>query len=160
MANHVLKPGLRAPAFALKNGDGSPYRLTERRGKWVVAFFYTKNFGSGCTMEVCDFRDARRDFARLGAELVGIGPEDGDANAEFAAEHRLGFPLLADRDAKVAARYGAWREKSQSGRRYLGLVRSTFLIDPSGRLSALWDNVRVRGHAAKVLERLRAENGR
>lgn len=159
MANQVLQPGQRAPAFTLKSGDGETFRLTERRGRWVVAYFYPRDFTAGCTQEACDFRDARRDFARLGAELVGISPDDADTHADFAGELRLGFPLLADRDARVAARYGAWREKRSNGRSYDGIVRSTFLIDPAGRIAAVWDGVRVKGHAEKVLARLREENG-
>jgi len=160
MANQVLQPGQRAPAFTLKNGHGEAFRLTERKGMWVVAFFYPRDFAAGCTQQACDFRDARREFARLGAEVVGISPDPSGTHAEFAAEHRLGFPLLADRDARVAAKYGVWRQKRQAGLRYPGIVRSTFLIDPAGRVAAVWDNVRVKDHAAKVLARLREENGR
>lgn len=160
MANHVLKPGQRAPAFTLKSGDGSAVRLTERKGKWVVVYFYPKDFTAGCTQEACEFRDVRRDLARLGAEVIGISPDSAESHAEFAASLRLGFPLLADRDAKVAARYGVWREKALAGRRYPGIVRSTFLIDPAGKIAAVWDNVRVKGHTDKVLARLRAESGR
>lgn len=160
MANHVLKPGCRAPAFTLKSGDGSAVRLTERKGKWVVVYFYPKNFTSGCTQEACEFRDARKELAKLGAEVIGISPDPAESHAEFAGQLRLGFPLLSDRDAKVAAKYGVWREKAQSGRRYQGIVRSTFLIDPAGKIAAVWDNVRVKGHTDKVLARLYEENGR
>ena len=159
MANQVLKPGSRAPAFTLKSGDGSAVRLTERKGKWVVVYFYPKNFTSGCTREACEFRDAGREFARLGAEVIGISPDPTESHAEFASSLRLDFPLLADRDAKVSVKYGAWREKSLSGRRYEGIVRSTFLIDPAGKIVVIWDNVRVKGHTGKVLSRLREENG-
>lgn len=160
MANLVLKPGSRAPAFTLKSGAGTAVRLTERKGRWVVVYFYPKNFTSGCTLEACEFRDARRDFAKLGAEVLGISPDPAESHADFSESLRLGFELLADRDAKVAARYGVWREKSFAGRRYQGIVRSTFLIDPAGKIAALWDNVRVKGHTGKVLSRLREENGR
>ena len=117
MANLVLKPGSRAPAFTLKSGDGLAVRLTERKGRWVVVYFYPKNFTTGCTQEACEFRDSRREFAKLGAEVIGISPDPSESHAEFHSEFRLGFTLLSDRDAKVAAKYGCWREKTLSGRR-------------------------------------------
>lgn len=160
MANQMLKPGSRAPAFTLKSGDGSAFRLTQCKGRWVVVYFYPKNFTAGCTQEACEFRDARRDFAKLGAAVIGISPDPSETHAEFEQELRLGFPLLVDRDARVASKYGAWREKILSGRRYQGIVRSTFLIDPAGKLAAVWDNVRVKGHTDRVLSRLREENDR
>ena len=159
MANHVLKPGQRAPAFTLAADDGSRQRLTDFKGRWVVVYFYPKDLTPGCTTEACDFRDAMRDFQRAGAAVLGLSPDPLESHARFRAAHRLNFPLLADRDAKTAARYGVWREKSNYGRSYMGIVRSTFLVDPAGKVAAAWDNVRVRGHAAKVLERLRVEIG-
>ncbi len=159
MANQMLKPGQRAPAFTLKSGDGDSVRLTALRGKWVVLYFYPKDNTPGCSQEACEFQGVRRDLGRVGAEVLGISPDSPDSHAEFAQRLRLDFPLLADRDARVATKYGAWREKTNYGRRYLGIVRSTFLVDPAGKIAAVWDNVRVKGHAAKVVARLREENG-
>ncbi len=160
MANSVLKPGLRAPAFTLKSDDGGIRRLTALKGRWVVLYFYPKDMTPGCTAEACDFRDGLRDFERSGATVMGVSPDGVESHARFRRQNALNFPLLADRDAKIAEKYGAWREKQNYGRKYLGLVRSTFLIDPAGKVAAAWDNVRVKGHTGKVLARLREEAGR
>lgn len=157
MANHVLKLGQRAPAFSLKADDGALHRLTELRGQWVVVYFYPKAMTPGCTAQACDFRNSLRDFQRSGATVLGLSPDPAECQARFRAAHKLNFPLLADRDCKVAAKYGVWREKQNYGRCYLGIVRSTFLVDPAGKIAAAWDNVRVKGHTAKVLARLREE---
>lgn len=157
MANHVLKPGLRAPAFTLRAHDGEPFRLTSCKGQWVVLYFYPKDMTAGCAAEACDFRDGMRDFTRVGATVIGISPDGVESHARFRRSLGLNFPLLADRDARVAEKYGVWREKQNYGRRYFGIVRSTFLIDPAGKIAATWDNVRVRGHRDKVLARLHEE---
>ncbi len=160
MANPLLEVGRRAPAFTLKDDRGERVRLTEWKGRWVVLFFYPKAMTPGCTTEARDFEALRSEFEAEGAVLFGLSPDPVEKLAEFREREGLGMPLLADRDARVAARYGVWREKRNYGRTYLGLVRSTFLLDPAGRIAALWDNVRVRGHVAKVLDRLREERNR
>jgi len=157
MANSVLQAGDRAPAFTLPADDGDRLRLTEYRGRWVVLYFYPKDFTPGCTAQAGDFQDALADFEDLGAVVLGIGPDPVESHAEFRSACGLGFPLLHDRDAKIASRYGVWREKQHHGRRYLGIVRSTMVLDPSGRVAQLWDNVRVKGHVDKVLNWLRKE---
>ncbi len=160
MANHVLKVGQRAPAFSLKSDDGALHRLTDYKGQWVVVYFYPKDMTPGCTTEACDFRDDLREFQRAGAAIFGLSPDPAESHARFRAAHKLNFPLLSDRDSKVAAKYGVWREKLNYGRSYMGIVRSTFLVDPAGKIAVSWDNVRVKGHAAKVLARLREERKR
>ncbi|RMH01411.1 MAG: peroxiredoxin [Planctomycetota bacterium] len=150
MPNPVLSEGQRAPAFTLPATGGGRVRLTELRGRWVVLFFYPRDGSPGCTNEVRAFREQHADLAGLGAVVFGVSPDDLDSHEAFVARERLPFPLLTDRDSRVGARYGVWREKSNYGRKYLGLVRSTFLIDPSGRIVRIFDNVRVKGHVQRV----------
>lgn len=121
----------------------------------MVIYFYPRDHTAGCTAEACDFRDRSTDFARLGAEILGISPDQLERHEDFARRHRLPYPLLVDRDSRVAHKYGVWRQKLSAGRTYLGIVRSTFVIDPSGRIARIFDGVRVRGHVPKVLAALR-----
>ncbi len=157
LASLLLQPGQRAPAFTLPADDGEPFRLTGCRGQWVVLYFYPKDHTPGCSAEACAFRDRMRDFSKAGAAVLGVSPDGVESHARFRKSLSLNFPLLCDRDARVAAKYGAWREKQNYGRKYLGIVRATFLIDPAGKIAASWDNVRVKGHQEKVLARLREE---
>lgn len=115
-----------------------------------MVFFYGKNHTAGARAEVKEFHDALAAFQKLGSYLVGISPDPLELHQELADGLRLRFPLLADRDAKVASKYGAWRIRKSGGREYYGSVRSTFLIDPSGKLARVWDNVRVKGHVDRV----------
>jgi len=154
MANPILAEGRQAPAFTLPSHDGERIRLTSFRGRWVVLYFYPKDMTPGCTLEACDFRDLAPQFKRRKAVVLGVSPDDAASHERFARKHKLPFPLLVDRDSKVAARYGVWREKSNYGRKYMGIVRSTFLIDPAGKLARVFDNLRVKGHAEKVLKTL------
>ncbi len=157
MVNPNLSSGDRAPAFTLTAGDGERFRLTEQRGRWGVIFFYPKDKTATCSGGARDFQERLGEFESLGAFVVGVSPDDPKSHAEFAACECLEFPLLADRTLKTASKYGVWRNKKNGGRDFVGLVRGTFLIDPSGRLAHVWDNVRVKGHAEKVLSALRAE---
>jgi peroxiredoxin Q/BCP len=154
LANTVLEVGKRAPAFTLPNAYGGRSRLTELRGRWVVVYFYIKDGSGSCVMQARDFRDAHAQFEGSGAVILGVGNECRESHAEFILAEDLCFDLLVDRDSKLATRYGVWREKGRSGFRYYGIVRSTFLIDPSGRIVHIWDNLRVKGHVARVLNRL------
>ncbi len=160
MVNPLLAEGKRAPAFTLASSAGDKFRLTDHRGRWVVVFFYPKDLTPGCTAEAEGFRDQHAHFRKVGAVVVGLSPDPMARHLEFVEKHQLDFPLLSDRDAKVARRYGVWRTKKNYGREYEGIVRSTFLVDPSGKLAKVWDNVRVRGHVERVLTALREENAR
>ena len=154
MPNPILVEGKRAPAFTLPSTNGERFRFTEHRGRWVVVFFYGKNHTAGARTEVQEFQTALVDFQKLGTYIVGISPEPLDCHQRLAVEQKLKFPLLADRDAKVAAKYGAWRIRKNGGREYYGSVRSTFLIDPSGKIARIWDNVRAKGHVQRVQKAL------
>ena len=144
-----------APAFTLTDDAGASQDLAAQRARWVVLFFYPKDFTPGCTTEVCDFRDRSSDFEAAGATVWSISVLDADSKARFKAEHGLTFPLLADFDHEVAERYGVWVEKKNYGKTYWGIGRTTFLIDPAGRVARVWSKVKVDGHAAEVLEAVR-----
>jgi len=149
-----------APALVLPDDTGTIQELAAQRGGWVVLFFYPKDFTSGCTTEVCDFRDRGSAFRELGAVVWGVSVLDSDSKARFKAEHGLDYPLLADEDHAVAERWGVWVEKHNYGRTTMGVGRTTFLVDPEGRIARVWPKVSVEGHAGQVLEALRQSMGR
>jgi peroxiredoxin Q/BCP len=148
--------GQAAPDFSLLDDSGTIRELSGERGRWVVLFFYPKDFTPGCTDEVCDFRDLSAEFEAAGATVWSISVLDVESKARFKAEHGLTFPLLADPEHEVAERYGAWIEKQNYGKTYHGIGRSTFLIDPEGVVAHVWPKVKVEGHAAEVLEMVRS----
>jgi peroxiredoxin Q/BCP len=147
-----------APAFALPDDTDTVRRLEDERGRWVVLFFYPKDFTSGCTTEVCEFRDSSAAFREAGADVFGISVLDSASKAAFKAQHELDYPLLADEDHAVAERYGVWVEKTSYGKTSMGVARTTFLVDPDGRIAHVWPRVSVDGHAADVLATLRARS--
>ncbi len=149
--NPVLREGKRAPAFTLPATLEGRVRLTELRGRWVVLYFYPKDMTAGCSSQARDFQDAMEAFEELGVVLLGLSSDDLERHEAFAEKEELNYPLLVDRDSRVALKYGVWREKNNYGRKYMGIVRSTFVIDPSGRVARIFDNVRIKGHVAKVL---------
>ena len=144
-----------APAFTLTDDTGTSRSLEDERGGWVVLFFYPKDFTPGCTTEVCEFRDHSADFEAAGATVWSVSVLDAASKAKFKAEHGLTYPLLADPDHAVAERYGVWVQKQNYGKTYFGIARTTFLIDPAGRIARVWPKVKVDGHAAQVLEAVR-----
>jgi thioredoxin-dependent peroxiredoxin len=146
-----IEEGARAPDFSLHADDGQTVKLSALRGKPVVVYFYPKDDTPGCTREACAFRDRRADLARLGATLLGISPDDVDSHQRFRHKFSLNFPLLSDPQHKVAEKYGAWREKNMYGKKVMGIQRSTFVIDPQGRVTRVWRNVKVDGHDEQVL---------
>ena len=147
--------GELAPALALPDDTGAILDLSAQRGRWLVLFFYPKDFTPGCTTEACDFRDLTAAFAELGAVVWGISVLDSASKAGFKARHSLDYPLLADADHAVAERYGVWVEKHNYGKTSMGIGRTTFLVDPQGRIARVWPKVSVEGHAAEVLEAIR-----
>jgi len=155
MTTATLAVGESAPAFSLPDDTGTQRTLEAEHGRWVILFFYPKDFTSGCTTEVCEFRDLTADFDAAGATVWSVSVLDAASKAKFKAEHGLTFPLLADPDHEVAERYGVWVEKQNYGKSYSGIARSTFLIDPHGRIAHVWPKVKVEGHAAEVLAVLR-----
>jgi len=155
-ASNLPLVGDAAPALVLPDDRGTICDLTGQRGCWVVLFFYPKDFTPGCTTEVCEFRDYSAEFEAAGATVWSISILDVASKAEFKTQHQLDFPLLADEDHAVAERYGVWIEKQNYGKSYMGIARTTFLVDPDGRIAHVWAKVKPEGHAAAVLETLRS----
>ncbi|NNM27455.1 MAG: thioredoxin-dependent thiol peroxidase [Phycisphaerales bacterium] len=158
----MIEPGQPAPAFQLPDQDGCTHRLGDYAGRPLVVYFYPKDDTSGCTKEACQFRDLLPKFRHFGAGILGISPDSSASHAAFAAKHDLNFTLLADeRDADdtppVCAAYGVWQEKSMYGRTYMGVVRTTYLLDDDGVVVERWDKVRVAGHADAVLATLKTQ---
>ena len=153
----LIEPGKKAPAFTLKDQNGTTHRLTDYAGRPVVLYFYPKDDTPGCTAEACAFRDNLPRFTTAGkAVILGVSILDEKSKARFAEKYELNFPLLADPDHEVAENYGAWQERSMYGRKYMGVARTTYLIGPDGTVARRWDKVKVDGHADEVLEAVRA----
>jgi len=148
----MLTPGTPAPSFELQSDAGDTVRLADLRGKTVVLYFYPKDDTSGCTKQACEFRDHWREVEKAGAVVLGVSPDGVASHAKFKKKYQLPFPLLTDPDHAVAERYGAWGEKSMYGRKYFGILRTTFVIDGTGRIVRVFERVKPKGHAAQVLE--------
>ncbi|HET8635120.1 MAG TPA: thioredoxin-dependent thiol peroxidase [Gemmatimonadales bacterium] len=149
------KPGTPAPDFTLPSDQGDSVSLTSLRGAPVVLYFYPKDDTSGCTTEACEFRDAWSDVKASGAKLFGVSPDGVKSHQKFRDKFDLPFPLLADEDHAVAEAYGVWGEKSMYGRKYMGILRTTFIIDERGRIARVFEKVKPAGHADEVLSALR-----
>jgi thioredoxin-dependent peroxiredoxin len=152
----MLGTGVKAPDFSLPADDGSTATLVGLKGRKVVLYFYPKDDTSGCTKEACGFRDRWKDVQRTGAVVLGVSPDGVASHQKFKRKYDLPFPLLADTDHRVAEAYGAWGEKSMYGRRYKGILRTTFVIDGEGRIAHVFEKVKPEGHAAEVLAALRS----
>lgn len=150
----MLTIGANAPVFTLPTADGSLVSLTDFAGKKVVLYFYPKDDTSGCTTQACEFRDSWGAVQAAGAVVLGVSPDGVASHQKFRDKYDLPFPLLADEDHAVAERYGVWGEKSMYGRKYLGILRTTFLIDQNGRIAHVFEKVTPKGHAAEVLAAL------
>ena len=137
----ALKVGDKAPAFALADQTGTVHQLADHRGRKLLIYFYPKADTPGCTTQSCSVRDARRDLGKQGIDVLGISPDKPAAQQKFDTKYRLGFPLLADEGHAVAEAFGVWAEKSMYGRKYMGIVRSAFLIDEKGRVVEAWYGV-------------------
>ena len=151
-----LDEGDRAPAFTLPDQDGTKVSLKDFAGKQVVVYFYPADDTPGCTKEACQFNDNLRAFSRAGVAVVGVSPDDAAKHTKFRTKYGLKFPLLTDADHKVMERYGAWGEKTLYGKKTVGVIRSTFLVGPDGKVQRAWHHVRADGHADKVLAELGA----
>jgi peroxiredoxin Q/BCP len=150
----MLSPGDKAPAFSLPSDAGGTVQLKDLKGKKVVLYFYPKDDTSGCTTEACEFRDRWARVKQTGAVVLGVSPDGIASHEKFRKKYKLPFALLADEDHDVAERYGAWGEKSMYGRKYFGILRSTFIIDEAGRIAKVFPKVKPKGHAAEVLAAL------
>jgi thioredoxin-dependent peroxiredoxin len=146
-----IKAGERAPEIR-----AGSFQLSKLRGKSVVIFFFPKADTPGCTRESCAFRDLSKKFAKLNAEIVGVSPDKSEAQEKFIAKYDLPYTLVPDPDHSIAEAYGVWKEKKNYGRTYMGIERTTVVVDPQGKIAKIYPRVRVDGHAEKVLESLTA----
>ena len=151
----MIKEKQVAPNFTLRDQEGNKITLSDFKGQNVVLYFYPKDMTPGCTTEACDFRDAHTDFSDLNAVVVGVSPDPAARHTKFIDKYELPFSLLADEDHAVAEAYGVWQLKKNFGKEYMGIVRSTFLIDEHGQVVSEWRNVRVKDHINTVLTTLR-----
>ena len=156
----MLKEGQKAPAFRLSSVEGGTVSLEDLRGKPVVLYFYPKDDTPGCTREACAFRDSQAQIAKTGAVVLGVSPDGVSSHEKFRDKYRLSFPLLSDPDKLVAKKFGAYGEKTLYGKKVVGMIRSTFIIDGAGVVRKVFPRVRVDGHAEKVLEALRTLGSR
>jgi peroxiredoxin Q/BCP len=147
-----LKVGDKAPDFTLPTDGGGKVSLKALKGKKVVLYFYPKDDTPGCTAEACAFRDSLPDFSKIRATVVGVSKDSVASHDKFKTKFKLPFPLASDNDGKVCEAYGAWVEKSMFGKKYMGIERSTFLIDEKGVVRNIWGKVKVDGHAGEVLK--------
>jgi len=155
----MLKEGNRAPAFTAATDTGDTLSLSSLRGRSVVLYFYPKDDTPGCTVEACEFRDALPKFDGLDATVLGVSPDSETKHQRFKAKYNLPFTLVADPDHSIAEKYGVWGEKMMFGRKYLGVLRTTFVIDSEGRIVKIFRGVKPEGHAGEV-ERVLAQSAR
>ena len=153
----AIEEGKPAPAFRLTDTDGKPVALKDFKGRSLVLYFYPKDDTPGCTKEACGFRDLWADIENTGAAVLGVSPDDGASHRKFVDKYSLPFTLLSDPDRKVMEAYGAWGEKNMYGKKTMGVIRSTVLIGPDGKVQKHWRRVsKAEAHPAKVLEALQA----
>lgn len=145
-----LKPGDKAPNFRLKDQDGETVKLSDFRGRRLLVYFYPKADTPGCTVQSCAVRDSAKDLAGLGVDALGISPDPPEKQKKFDEKFGLGFPLLSDPEHAVAEAYGAWGEKSMYGRKYMGIIRSAFLIDEKGKIAEAWHKVSPKATVPNV----------
>ncbi|WP_026690844.1 thioredoxin-dependent thiol peroxidase [Alteribacter aurantiacus] len=151
----TVEVGQKAPEFTLKANNGEDVSLSNYKGKNVVLYFYPKDMTPGCTTQACDFRDNKENFEELDAVILGVSPDPIERHEKFIDKHGLPFLLLADEDHKVAEDYGVWKLKKNFGKEYMGIERSTFIIDKEGNIDKEWRKVRVKGHVEEALEYLK-----
>ena len=152
--NQTLEIGNKAPNFNLPNQNGNSVRLDDFAGRWLVVYFYPRDDTPGCTIEAKEFTDSKKDFEENGATIMGVSPDNEAKHCKFIDKHGLKIDLLADCEKSMLSDYGVWQEKSMYGKTYMGVVRTTYLIDPDGNIAGAWTKVKAKGHADAVLKRL------
>lgn len=153
----TLQEGDFAPNFSLSDAEGKEIELAQLRGHWVVLYFYPRDLTPGCTKEACGFRDAYDDYQKRDLIVLGVSADEPQTHAKFAKKHQLPFPLLCDRDAQVATAYGCYGLKKFMGKEFMGIHRTTFIIDPQGKIVRIYRKVKPEPHALEVLQDLALE---
>ena len=151
----MLEIGTKAPNFTLPDKNGNAVSLSDFAGKKVVLYFYPKDNTSGCTLEAKSLRDGKAELTRMGFRIIGVSPDSEKSHRSFCDKHDLNFTLLSDTDHSVCEAYGVWAEKSMYGRKYMGVERTTFVIDRDGKIARIFPKVKVPGHAEAVLGAIR-----
>ena len=154
-----IEVGQKAPAFTLPDQDDKSVKLSDFKGSWLVLYFYPNDDTPGCTTEACDFTNGLKDFEKLDATVVGCSPNSEESHRKFIAKHKLKIRLLSDPGHVVMEKYGAWGEKVLYGKKSIGVIRSTVIIDPAGKVVHHWTRVKSVGHAAQVQEKLKELRG-
>ena len=152
--NPKLKVGDTAPAFKAESDDSGTVNSKDLKGKKWILYFYPKDMTPGCTTQACDFNDSMESFSARGYEVFGVSPDSVESHEKFREKHELSFTLLADPDHELAEAYGVWREKTNYGKTYTGIVRSTFFVGEDGKIETIYDNVRAKGHVAKIIREM------
>ncbi|HJP88571.1 MAG TPA: peroxiredoxin [Candidatus Limnocylindrales bacterium] len=156
----VPQAGQQAPDVVLPDETGKVHRLADQKGRWTVLYFYPKDDTPGCNTEACQFRDLNEDYVATDADVWGVSKDSAASHQRFREKFDLPFTLLSDPERDVIDRYGAWGEKTMVGRKYMGIIRSTFLIDPDGKVVRTWPKVKADGHPAEVLQALGEERAK
>jgi len=151
----MIEVGEKAPEFCLSNQDEVQICLRDLRGQWIVLYFYPKDNTPGCTTEACEFTESQDEFSNLDAMIIGVSPDSPKKHRNFIEKHKLGITLLADEEKEMLQEYGVWQMKKNYGKEYMGVVRSTYIINPKGEIAALWTKVRVKDHVDAVREKLK-----
>ncbi len=152
----MIEIGKKAPAFTLEDQNGNKVALKDLAGQWVVLYFYPKDDTPGCTIQACEFTAGIKGFQGLKARVLGCSPDDGESHRKFIAKHKLKIDLLSDPTHKTMAKYGAYGDKVLYGRKFVGVIRSTTIIDPAGEVAHHWKRANAKGHAEKVRAKLEA----
>jgi peroxiredoxin Q/BCP len=146
----MITVGKAAPSFSLEDQDGTTRKLSEFKGRWVVLYFYPRDDTPGCTVEACEFTSGLKGFEKIDADVLGCSADSPESHRKFIAKHRLGITLLSDPGHAAMEAYGAWGDKVLYGRKFQGVIRSTVIIDPAGKVAHHWKKVKARGHAESV----------
>lgn len=154
---NIPQVGQTAPNFVGQDQNGNTVSLKDKEDRWLVLYFYPKDNTPGCTTEAKEFSECVAQFQALGADIIGVSPDSAKSHCKFIDQHSLSLQLLSDPDHQVIEAYGAWRLKKFMGKEYMGVVRSTFLISPDGKIAQVWDKVRVKAHVEKVLQELKEQ---
>lgn len=151
----MVKIGDKAPDFCLMNQDNEEVCLKDFLGKWIILYIYVKDNTKSCTVESINFSSASGEFEKLGAKVIGVSPDSPKSHSGFAVKQNLNLTLLSDPEHKMLEAYGAWGKKKMYGKEYMGVIRSTFIINPKGKIAAAWTKVRVKGHVEEVKQKLK-----
>jgi peroxiredoxin Q/BCP len=152
--SETTRPGAKAPAFSLPDQNDNNVKLSDFKGQWVVLYFYPKDDTPGCTTEACDFTSGLKSLEKLYATVLGVSADSTESHRKFIEKYKLKITLLSDPDHAMMEKYGVWQLKKNYGKEYMGIVRTTYLIDPDGKVAHVWGKVSAEGHAQRVTEKL------